>query len=86
MITNQELLNDLAEVVERAILSAVSRNKTIYIIELKIFKNTRLNQATEYTAHAVRQCYNDLMVLLQNLDASLYRQEIDWLNDKVMGM
>ena len=86
MISKQEHLNDLAQKLDKLILRAVREKRAVYIIELKIFKNTRLNGATEYTTHALRQTYNDLGALLGNLDAEMFKHEIDWCTERTKAI
>lgn len=81
MISVQEHLNDIAQKLDKLILRAVHSGMTVYIIELRIFKNTRLNQSS-YTSHALRQVYNDLGALLANLNAGMFSNEIDWCNER----
>lgn len=86
MISKQEHLNDLASKLDKLILRAVRAGRTVYMVELKIFKNTRLNCATEYTAHALRQTYNDLCALLGNLDAEMFKNEIEWCTERAKAI
>lgn len=81
MISNQEHLNDIAQKLDKLILRAVHSKMTVYIIELRIFKNTRLNQSS-YTSHALRQVYNDLGALLANLNAGMFSKEIEWCDER----
>ena len=80
----QEHLNDIAQKLDKLILRSIKANKSVYIIELKIFLNTRLNPSENTTEHALRQLYNDLCALLSNLDAELFSEEIDWCTERAL--
>lgn len=74
----KEQLNDIAQKLDKAILSAIQANRSIYIIELKIFHHTRLSASDTMTEHALRQTYNDFGALLSKLDAEMFADEIAW--------
>lgn len=81
----QEHLNDIAQKLDKAILRAIRANRSVYIIELKIFLNTRLNQAT-MSEHALRQVYNDFTALLSNLNAEMFADEIAWSAERALSL
>ena len=85
-MTIQEHLNDIAQKLDKLILRAIKGNRSVYIIELKIFLNTRLNQSENMTEHALRQTYNDLGTLLTNLNAEMFADEIDWCVERALKL
>ena len=80
----QEHLTDIAQKLDKLIMRSIRANRSSYIVELKIFLNTRLNQSENMTEHALRQTYNDLGALLSNLNAEMFADEIDWCTERAL--
>lgn len=75
-----EIINDILRIVNDAIIKAQS-----FTIpkEIKTFKATRLNQdASQYTNRALVQIHRDLAILLASLDAHVYKEDVEWLNNR----